>query len=440
MLHRSYASRAIVVLTVLQLSSIAYAQRDDYDNPPINYSTAEVNDPVAKLARRVASGDVALPFDEEGQGYLPAVLKVLDVPVSSQTLVFSKTSMQRSRISPHRPRAIYFNDDVYVGFCQNGSVIEIAATDPKMGAVFYTLEQSRNTKPQFIRDQGQCLTCHSSNRTQNVPGYLIRSVFANADGMPDFGRGTYTTDHTSPFKERWGGWYVTGMHGGMRHMGNAILNKREDELDRATHANLKSLDELVSTSPYPSSHSDIVALMVMEHQTQMHNAMAWANYETRRAIHQSRIMNEVLDRPMEFLNESGERRINNAADRVLEYLLMCDEFTLTSPVQGSSDFTVEFASRGIRDSRGRSLRDFDLKTRMFRYPCSYMIHSHAFDELPDQVRRRVLSKLRQILDSDVTGADLEKYAHLSDEDRRSITQILTTTKPEFAALRKQKAK
>src|SRR5690606_4177685 len=132
-------------------------------------------------------------------------------------------------------------------------------------------------------------------------------------------------------------------------------------------------------------------------QTQMHNALAWANYETRRAIQQSEVMNEALDRPKGILSETSERRIDRAADRVLEYLFMCDEFALTSPVNGSSDFSKEFESRGPRDSKGRSLRDFDLETRMFRYPCSYMIYSKAFDGLPDQVRSRVLEKLQEIL-------------------------------------------
>lgn len=427
--HRILALTLVVTAAFLCAPAGANAQRDDYDGAPINYMTTEVNDPVAKLARRVETGKVELPYDET-QGYLPAVLKALDVPVSSQTLVFSKTSMQRSRISPHRPRAIYFNDDVYVGFVQNGGVIEFAATDAKQGATFYTLEQSSDTKPHFIRDRGQCLTCHSSSRTQNVPGYLIRSVFPNASGMPEFGSGTFTTDHTSPLKERWGGWYVTGTHGDMRHMGNAIFNKREDELDRETHANLKALGELISTDPYPTPHSDIVALMVMEHQTQMHNAIAWANYETRRALHQSEIMNEALDRAEGYLSESSQRRIDRAADRVLKYLLMCDEFSLTSAVKGTSGFADEFEGRGVRDLKGRSLRDFDLNTRMFRYPCSYMIYSEAFDGLPELVRSLVLVKLKAIL---TDGEDVDDYHHLSPVDRKNILEILNETKPAFSA-------
>lgn len=424
---------AVMIISVqIATMSNALAQRDDYYSPPINYSTAEVHDPVAELSRQIEAGEVQLEYDDQ-QGYLKAVLDALDIPISSQTLVFSKTSLQRHRISPHRPRAIYFNDDVYVGFCQNGDVLEFAATDPRQGAIFYTLEQDRGS-PQFIRDQGQCIVCHSSSRTQDVPGYLIRSVFANASGMPEFGSGTFTTDHTSPLKERWGGWYVTGTHGDMRHMGNAIFDKRNEELDCETHANLESLDALVSTDAYPGKHSDIVALMVMEHQTQMHNALAWANYETRRAIHQSQIMNEALDREQGHLSETSQRRIERAAERVVEYLLMCDEFPLTSTVEGTSYFSKEFQSRGVRDSQGRSLRELDLETRMFRYPCSYMIYSAAFEGLPDEVRHEVLVQLNAILRG---NDDSEQYRHLTPIDRLQILQILTDTKPEFAAIQRK---
>lgn len=427
---RPATSCCAALAACLSLATSVRAQRDTYSGPPINYMTAEVNDPVARLSQLVASGEAHLEYDAE-RGYLDAVLQALDVPTSSQTLVFSKTSLQRHRISPRRPRAIYFNDETYVGFCQNGDVLELATTDAKQGAVFYTLEQTTLARPTFVRDQGECLSCHASHRTQDVPGYLIRSVFANASGMPEFGSGTFTTDHTSPLAERWGGWYVTGTHGDMRHMGNAIFDKRAAELDCDAHANLTSLDGLVSTAPYPGEHSDLVALMVLEHQTQMHNAIARANYETRRAMHQAAAMNEALERPPGFLSESSERRIDRAADRVLEYLLFRDEFPLTDPITWSSGFTEEFQARGIRDARGRSLRDFDLTHRLFRYPCSYLIYSEAFQELPDEVRTRVLTRLKGILE----GRDLtDAYDHLTPDDREHIKQILNDTLPEFEAV------
>src|SRR6185503_18109094 len=113
----------------------------DYEQPPISYSSARAEDPAAMLDRAVSAGKVQLARDEK-RGYLESLLRELKIPVSSQTLVFSKTSFQRDRISPQRPRAVYFNGDTYVGYVPGGDVIEIASTDPKLGTTFYTISQT----------------------------------------------------------------------------------------------------------------------------------------------------------------------------------------------------------------------------------------------------------------------------------------------------------
>ena len=408
-------------------SGPARAQQGGFEKPPIDYLNAPVDDRVAQLARKVQAGQLRLTYDQRF-GYLQSVLEALDVPLSSQTLVFSKTSLQLRRISARRPRSLYFNDDVYVGYCQGGDVLEFAATDAKQGAIFYTLEQSDEGRPTFVRDKGGCLSCHASSRTQNVPGYLVHSVFPDAAGRPKLGSGTFTTDQTSQFKDRWGGWYVTGRHGDMRHMGNTICKGDETTFDRDAGANEDDLTDRFRTDGYLTPHSDIVALMVLEHQTQMHNAMAAANYETRQALHQSFQMNELLDRPKGHVSESARRRIDASADRVLKHLLMCDEFALTDSVIGSTEFTEEFAARGPRDSKGRSLRDFDLETRLFKNPCSYLIYSDAFDGLPDPVRHEVILRLKAILEG---SDDSPEFAHLNRQTRRQILEILRATKPEF---------
>ncbi len=415
----------VPIIAGLIFCSAAAAQRASYERKPIDYNNASVNDAVAVLGRQLESGDAKLEFDNR-HGYLASLLEHLDVPVSSQTLVFSKTSMQLHRISPRRPRAVYFNDDVYVGWCQQGEVLELAATDAKQGATFYTIKQTREEVPRITRDRGHCLSCHASGRTQHIPGYLVRSVFASRSGQPNLGSGSFTSDQTSPFSERWGGWYVTGTHGQMRHMGNVYFEEDDERGDRESGANLKALSDLISTKPYLSPHSDIVALMVLEHQTQMHNAIAAANYETREALFQMKHMNQLLDRDPDFLSESADRRISKAAERVVNHLLMCDEFALTDPVAGTSPFTVEFAQRGPSDSRGRSLRDFDLQRRLFRYPCSYLIYSPAFDALPAEVRDRVVVLLQDILEGKNQSP---QYDHLTSLMRSEILEILDSTKP-----------
>lgn len=427
-----FHSRGTVVVLLLTVWAAcpAVAQQDSFGGPPINYMTADVNDSVARLQAKLDDGSASLDFDDR-QGYLSAVLNALDISPESQTLVFSKTSLQLNRISPRMPRALYFNDDVYVGWCQRGDVLELAATDARQGATFYTLEQSAADPPKFVRDKGQCLSCHVSHRTQNIPGYLIRSVYVDGTGRPVFGSGTFTTTDQSPFEERWGGWYVTGTHGEMRHMGNSLFRKETEDLDKDQWANLTDLQNLVRTDPYLTPHSDIVALMVLEHQTQMHNAIAAANYETRQAVHQSHQMNGILDRPKDYLSDSAKRRIAKSAGNVVRHLLFYDEFPLTSKVSGTSKFQSEFEARGIADEAGRSLRQFDLERRLFRFPCSYLIYSDAFAGLPDRVRKSILAELKLVLTNQQAPAE---FTHLSDDDRSAIHRILTATVPEYSKI------
>lgn len=404
-----------------------HAQTASFEKPPINYQSAKVDDAVTRLNKRIANGEVKLGFNSD-HGYLKSVLESLKVPVSSQGLVFSKTSLQIQRISPSRPRAVYFNDEVYVGWVQNGDVIEIAATDAKQGPTFYTLTQRESESPMFVRDQGQCIVCHASSRTQNVPGYLVRSVYPNRSGHPNYGSGTFTTNITSPFSERWGGWYVTGSHGKMRHMGNATFRANERSPDFDDGANRRTLKGLVNTRPYLSSDSDLVALMVLEHQTQMHNAITFANYETRQALHQSYSMNKLLEREPKHVSEVAKRRIDSAANRVIEHLLMCDEFKLTDAVSGSSSFATEFEKLGPFDSKRRSLRELDLKTRLFLYPCSFLIYSDSFKALPEQVKRPIMERLLGILEG---KNDSKTFSHLTLEMRNSILEILRETHDDF---------
>ena len=429
-----FSGQTKLAMLLALVGTVGFSDRADaqleFEQEPILYEDRAPNDPVARLAEKLKTGETALEYDDK-LGYLPALLKELEVPASSQMLVFSKTSFQLRRISRRKPRAIYFNDDVYIGYVQGGDVVEISSVDPQQGAIFYTLSQEPSERPVPARDKGQCIICHASSRTQNVPGHLVRSVFPDESGQPHFGSGTFTTDHTSPFSERWGGWYVTGTHGKMRHMGNVAAASRSnpEELDREAGANVTDLTGFVKTEPYLEPTSDIVALMVLEHQTQMHNLITRANYEARHAAHYDGIMNAAFkDRPADYVSDTTKRRIASAGDKLLEYLLYKEEFPLASPVKGASRFTEEFAARGPRDKQGRSLRDFDLKTRLFKYPCSYLIYSPAFNELPEAMKDYVRTRLLEVLTRKDTQDD---FAHLSLEDRANILAILKDTKPDL---------
>ncbi|MFO0959590.1 MAG: hypothetical protein U0800_19500 [Isosphaeraceae bacterium] len=404
-------------------------QELNYEGEPISYLSAPVDDPVARLDAKLASGAVKLSRDRD-RGYLPAVLEALGVPPESQALVFSKTSFQHTKISPQTPRALYFGDDVYIGWVRNSETLEVSAVDPRQGAVFYLLDQGEKENPRFERQTHNCLACHSSSKTQGVPGHLIRSVFTDTSGQPVYNVGSFLTDHASPMSERWGGWYVTGHDGGQKHMGNGVVRDRThpQSIDDNGGADLDDLKGKLSIRPYLTPYSDIVALMVLEHQTQGHNRIAAASYHERLARYYDRGINRALGRPEDYLSPTSKRRIERASDDLVDYLLFVGEPELAAPIEGTSGFASKFGANARRDARGRSLRDFDLKARLFRYPLSFLVETEAFDALPASVLDRVRERFRAILSGE---DDSPKYAHLDGDTRRAIREVLQASKPGF---------
>ncbi|HXJ44531.1 MAG TPA: hypothetical protein VNH18_34915 [Bryobacteraceae bacterium] len=425
---RTVATLASLVplAALLALGGLSSSYMVPVDNDAIRYTKGPVDDPVFRLQQKIDSGAVKLRYEDEF-GYLRSVLKELNVPVSSQVLVFSKTSFQAPRIAPRTPRALYFNENVTVGFVRTGEVLEFAVQDPRQGTIFYTLDQERASHPRFDR-RDVCLQCHQSGATMGVPGMLVRSITPDRTGMPVMSAGGFITDHRSALKERWGGWYVTGNTGEQEHMGNAIVrNPMEEEKLPITEGtrNVTDLSHYFETGAYVSPHSDIVALMVLEHQTQMHNLMTRVGWEARIAMYENDAINRSLGEPASLVRESTTHRINAAAEELLEYMLFADETRLQGEVKGTSGFSEEFQKHGPRDPLGRSLREFDLKTRMFRYPLSYLIYTEEFDSMPQVVRNRLKSRLGEVLRAQDSGP---RFAHLSASDKSSILSILKTTK------------
>lgn len=401
----------LVSAVAIQLCAASLLSQDSFDLPPIRYSDTPSNDPVAVLERKLSRGEVSLDRDSRF-GVLPSLLEELNIPVESQVLVFSKTSLQIHKISPSNPRALYFNDSVYVGYVPGSSILELAANDPNLGAVFYTLEfnpkmdddETTDTDHprklvELVRDRGQCLSCHATTRTENVPGYLVRSIYPDSSGRPRTGTSSYTTDYRSLFQTRWGGWYVTGTHGQMRHLGNIFALDRNDpqKVDLETGANQSQLPARVRPNLHLQPHSDLVALMVLEHQIRVHNLITKANYETRQAIAMDEAMNKALDRPRDYRSESTQRRIQSAALALADALLMSNESPLTDKVQGTSDFAETFARKGPFDSQNRSLRQLDLQSRLFRFRLSYLIYTPEFQALPKEVMEPIKDRLRETL-------------------------------------------
>jgi hypothetical protein len=416
---------------------LAQSQQRPADHPAIAYAASAPADRVARLQSAVESGAIALEFDEH-RGYLPSLLRALEIPVSSQGLVFSRTSLQVDRIAPWTPRAVYFNDDSYVGWVPDGPIVEIATVDPSLGAVFYTLQQQKAGRPVFERQGRTCLQCHdSSSTTGGVPGLIMRSAFADRHGYVVPSDQGVTTDRT-PLADRWGGWYVTGALGGQPHMGNVIAPQLGHDIvnPQASMAKLRaaSRDPLTDLSarfdlaPYLTPHSDAVALMVLAHQASVHNLITAAGYEARRGGYDDRMLAASRGGAADAQTEGTRVRIETAGERLVRAMLFVKEAELTQPVAGTSGFAAEFSKRGQRDRQGRSLRDIDLTRRLFRYPLSYLIYSESFDAMPQAVKSYVYRRLREVLSGEDTRPE---FSHLSKADRDAIREILEDTKADF---------
>jgi hypothetical protein len=412
---------------------------------PINYRSENLDDPIARLQKKLDRGEARLEY-EAGFGYFRAVLRALHIPVSSQTLVFSKTSFQFPKISPERPRALYFNDDIYAGRVHGGASLEFISFDPMQGAIFYILNDQPAEHPRFERAALDCVQCHvAAASTRGVPGVLLRSIFTTRSGTQAPGTPAFITGQESPLKDRWGGWYVTGSLGKQTHLGNLVRpdGAGPDQLDTTTRANLPDVKGLVDAKDYLTGYSDIVAHLVLAHQTQMHNLITLTNYQTRLALYGGGSRNranrsaELVVAPVAAsvagavtnqgaISDVARKQFERPAEQLVRYLLFTNEAPLGESVAGTSGFAEEFAARGPRDDRGRSLRDFDLRRRIFKYPCSYLIYSEAFDAIPQPAKDYVYRRLFEILSGREQGPD---FASLSSEDRRAILEILVATKP-----------
>ncbi|MCU1320862.1 MAG: hypothetical protein JWM43_511 [Acidobacteriaceae bacterium] len=397
-----------------------------FSEAPINYRSEDLSDPVAKLQQRLDASKAKLVYEPE-HGYLKSVLKELEIPLDSQTLVFSKTSFQYKKISPDHPRALYFNDDVYIGSVHEGKAIEVVSFDPMQGAIFYLLDEHQVEKPKFERAELDCTQCHIAAGTRGVPGVLLRSVYPTATGTQASSSKSFITDQESAIKNRWGGWYVTGKGTAAPElsMGNAVV--RDGGTEPSSDVKLTPIASEFDATKYLSNESDVVAHLVLAHQTQAHNLITLTNYRARIAAFQAARAND--DKTVTpTLSDKDRLLYEKPAEQLLRYMVFANEAPLTGlgfDADAKSNFARTFASQGPRDSKGRSLRDFDLKTHTFRYPCSYLIYTESFDSIPEPAKSYLYHRLLQVLTSEDQGAD---FAGISPESRRAALEILLATK------------
>jgi hypothetical protein len=381
---------AAAVLWMVSLHADPQLDQLDRSHRAINYSRPS-NDPIAALLKK--DNAVARLTSEGPSGHLRSLLDTLDVPASSQIMVFLPGSVQSRIIGADNPRALYFNDSVVIGWVRKG-FIEIAAQDPEQGTVFYTVNAGLLGGPTIARSD-DCLSCHDTNRTGGVPG-MIEPM-----------------GQTRPLERRWGGWYVTGDLGTIEHFGNMDVATLTSGAAAPKTVRLASLDERFDRRGYLTPYSDIAALMVFEHQMQMMNLLTHVGWTTRIASQEGRLTSAT---------------IRSRIEELVDYMLFVDEAPIASPMKGTSGFTEAFSARGPNDAKGRSLRQLDLRTRLFRHPCSYMIYSAQFEQLPAEAKAATYERLWGILSGKEKDA---RYRHLSTTDRRAIVEILRETKPDL---------
>jgi hypothetical protein len=423
--------------TVVASAASGGALRYDRDYPTIDYGGRASANAIAHLQERLDRGEVRLAFHGE-RGYLDSLLKALEIDASSQTLVYSKTSLQFELIRAATPRAIYFNDDTYVAWVPGTNFIEIATMDAERGPVFYTLPNREPTDTRFSRETFRCLSCHDTFSLSGggVPRFLFASTVVDTNGQALNGiPGADTTDQT-PLSERWGGWYVTGNEGPPVHLGNILVEPHQAPKDLASvqRADLPKLAALFDTEPYPRDTSDIVALLVFEHQAYIHSLISRANFKSRTLI--ARLGHGATpDAKWSDLPPTLQRSMQPMLEGLVRAMLFVNAAPIADPIAGSSGFDQWFEAQGPRDERGRSLRELDLGRRVFRHRLSYLVYSAGFDGLPGSARDYIYGRFSDIF----AGRDrTEAFSDLDDAERRALLEILTATKPAFAAATRER--
>jgi hypothetical protein len=376
----------------------------------------------------VARGEEKLEFSGV-RGYLDSLLEALDIDPGSQLLVYSKSSLQKANISPATPRALYFNDETYLGWVQASDQIEVGTVDCDKGPVFYLFSNRPDAEVPFKRETTRCLTCHDTVGLLGggIPAFTVYSMPVDAEGGVFVNYNPVAVNDATPLAQRWAGWYVTGRHGQQVHLGNlkAASARAFHEADLTASGNRDSLAGLVDTRPYRTDKSDIVALLVFEHQASLQTHLSRALFKSREFLARE-FPEGGVDKSLRDLSPRMLGLYKRLLEPVVRTLVFVDAVPLTDPIRGSSGFTAWFEAQGPRDAMGRSLREFDLDTRLFRYPLSYGMYTRAFDGLPRSAREYVYDRLQEVL----SGKD--PMVRLPEQDRRAALGILMATKPEFA--------
>jgi hypothetical protein len=385
-----------------------------FDQPPHNYWTRPLGDRFTHLKEAVEAGRIVLDGSNGEKAFLLSLLHALDVPASSQMLVFSTTSLQLRLITPANPRALFFNEDVYVGYIPGGR-IEVVSLDPALGGIYYIFDIPRGTEPLHAERSNRCMNCHAAEETGNVPALVIKSVIPGLRGgsLDSFRHGE--TGHAVPLSTRFGGWYLTGAQNFGQNWGNLVGQLSAEGLTKYPLEPGARFD----FARYPMADSDVLPQLLHEHQIGFVNRAIAATYHTRSLLAKGP------------LDPTAIADLETQARAFTRYLLFADEVPLPpGGVAGEPAFKADFLWARRPDSQGLALKDFDLRTRLFRNRCSYMIYGAAFAGLPPEFKQRVYRRLDEALD--VAKPDAE-YAYLPSGEKQAIHHILRTTLTDLPA-------
>lgn len=411
--RRSFLPGALLLAMLAPLPARAEVGIHD---PIHQYWTAIPRDRFSRLKAELNAGTRALDTTSEAR-FLESLLEALEVPVSSQMLVYSVTSLQKNLISPKRPRALYFSDDTYVGYVPGGQ-IEVISLDPDLGGIFYIFDDFRPGRRPHLERSDDCMRCHSPHYMQGIPGLVVESVVPGITGGGEKAFRREMSGHAIPLDLRFGGWHVTGAPASLKHWGNLLLvYTDEGRKERPIQPG-----ELFDLHRYPRATSDVLPQLLHEHQVGFVNRAVQAMYRARILLQ---------EKPGSPVAPEVELELEQLAHGLVRYLLFAEEAALPAEgIAGEPEFKTAFAASRKAGPGGASLRDLNLATRLLQHRCSYMIYSPAFAGLQDALKERVFRLLEKALSA--TEAP-EEFAYLPSEEREAIRGILRATLPDLPA-------
>lgn len=401
----------VLLFCVLLSPSPLKAVPQRFEKAPHDYWKHPLKDNFSLWLEKVAKGEAEVPGGNEIE-VMRGYFKIFGVPESSQMFVYSATSRQRV-ISPYRPRALYFSDDLYIGYVSGGR-IEVASVDPEVGPVFRIFDFPRGGAKATINvdRSDRCMQCHAGHDNNQLPKLVIDSVIVNdAGGSLETWR-TVKFGHDVPLAERFGGWHLTGGIRLPNNHANQIGKLREGKLD--IRENLAGTLFRLENFPLPTSEA--LPMLLLDHQAGFVNLLTEAVYKVR----------ELTAPDHGPLTPADEKELDLHAAGIVSYLLFQKEAKLPpTGVTGDPAYLKAFAENRRATADGLSLKDFDLKTRLFRHRCSYMIYTDQWAKLPPLVKDRCWKYLQRLLAEGGNGV----ASWIPGTERTAIRRILKATLP-----------